>query len=243
MMNIICLHGFLGNPTDWMSLELEKYIDAEFHYPSLFSKGRSITPFREWAKSFNESVTSGSLLVGYSLGGRLAMHAVLDSPHLYRGAVIISSHYGLKNAEERSVRLQYDKKWAERFRQDEWKHLISDWNSQPVFQEDTHTFVREEKEFSRESLAHSLDVWSLGRQDHLKEQIEKLPVPILFIAGEQDIRYASLARTLNFTSPRSNTWIVKGAGHRLPWQQCGLFVNKFKLFISALATESGHLVL
>lgn len=233
-MNIVCLHGFLGNRTDWMSLELDKHIDADFHYPSLFSKRQSITPFWEWAKSFNESVSSGSLLVGYSLGGRLAMHAVLENPHLYRGAIIISSHYGLRNLEERSARLQHDKKWAERFMQDEWKHLISDWNSQPVFREDIHTFDREEKKFSRESLAHSLDVWSMGRQDYLKEQIEKLTVPILFIAGEQDIRYASLARTLNFSSTDSSVWIVKGAGHRVPWQQRSRFVKKISSFVSIL---------
>lgn len=210
--HIVCLHGFLGSPKDWSALELEKHLQSEISYPNLFADRNQIKPFWDWASGFNSSMKQGTLLIGYSLGGRLAMHAAIQSPELYSGVVIISSHYGLTS---KAARLNNDQAWAWRFRNDPWEEVIRDWNSQPVFKNDTHTFTRNEADYSREALARSLDVWSLGRQDYLKDKLKQLPTPLLFIAGEQDTRYASLARSLN----HNDTWIVEGAGHRVPWEQ------------------------
>lgn len=234
----VCIHGFLGNPSDWMRLGLEKRVKLEVSYPNLLADPDSIVPYREWAEAFNSRISQPTILVGYSLGGRLAMHAALHSPHLYQGLVIISSHYGLTDENEKSARLEHDQKWANRFRKENWEQVIKAWNSQPVFQNDTHTFSRNEQDFSRESLARALDIWSLGRQENLKKRVEELSVPAMFVAGEYDKRYVTLTRSLDLSSPHSNIWIATESGHRVPWQQPNKFTKQLSLFIDAIQGES-----
>lgn len=233
-MEIICFHGFLGRPGDWKSLSLEQEIDAAFSYPDLFADSAGILPYCDWAGNFSshyKDSSSNRFLIGYSLGGRLALHAVLHNPGLYRGVVLISSHYGLSSPPEKAERLAADRRWAKRFRAEEWGILMRDWDSQPVFRGDAHPFQRKEKEFSRETLAQALEVWSLANQENLKEQLEKLSIPILFIAGKEDVRYAALAETLRFSNSHSACWIAEGAGHRVPWQQPEAFRRRLSDFI------------
>jgi 2-succinyl-6-hydroxy-2,4-cyclohexadiene-1-carboxylate synthase len=236
-MDVVCLHGFLGQSYDWELLELESNLSAKITYPNLLTDPKTIQPFWNWAQIFNETVPSDSLLMGYSLGGRLAMHAVLDNPQLYKGVVIISSHYGLENTEEKKTRLKKDQAWATKFRNTKWESVIQEWNLQPVFSNDSHVFDRHEKEYSREALARSLEVWSLGTQDCLRHQLEQLTTPVLYVVGEDDTRYSGLAQDLQLRHRDSNIWIARQSGHRVPWQQPKEFIKRVSLFIDRIQGE------
>lgn len=62
---IACLHGFLGQPADWDFLRASFEIVA----PDLFA---------------GEPIPAADVLVGYSMGGRLALHALLDASVILR---------------------------------------------------------------------------------------------------------------------------------------------------------------
>lgn len=225
---LYALHGFLGKPKDWQFLSNPCIAVDLFDY-SNFS-------FQSWANSFNASVRLQNLgakvLMGYSLGGRLALHALIQDPTLWDAAIIISAHSGLKDQNERVRRVAQDEAWAQRFEKEPWDHLMQDWNAQKVFQNDQVKIPRHEAEFSRKTLAQALRSWSLGIQQDLQFHIEQFPVPILWIAGELDSFYAERASLLKLSHASSQVWIANQTGHRVPWEQPIFFQAKVNEFLN-----------
>lgn len=72
-------------------------------------------------------------LVGYSLGGRVAMMAACQEPAGLCGVVVEGGHPGLQNAEQRAERQRSDRQWAQRFRTEPLTAVFADWYQQPVF--------------------------------------------------------------------------------------------------------------
>lgn len=215
--SIIALHGFLGHPSDWKHCGLQ-----EARAVDLFSAPYSLH-LDQWGEQFNARLSSfeieSPVLLGYSLGGRLALHALIQNPALYKSAVIISSHPGIADKEKRLERLAQDKEWAKRFRQEEWNQIIERWNQQSIFKTSASPFQRLEKDYHRESLAQALECASLGVQEDLRGKIKTLPLPILWIVGENDTKYCALAESLSFSHPASKVVKIPSAGHRTPWDQ------------------------
>ena len=171
--------------------------------------------------------------MGYSLGGRLALHSLIDAPHLWKGAIIISAHPGLLHKEERLLRYQRDLAWGECFENEEWSSLQTAWNGQEVFGEDQFFFERREIDYQRSKLSEALVNGSLGLQEELSSSIAALPFPILWITGERDIRFCEAAKRLTFAHSHSMWRIVPGAGHRVPWscpEQFIAIVEEFLVF-------------
>lgn len=237
---LYALHGFLGGPEDWDFLKKGlgdfdgecKAIDL-FNEPS-FAPNKSL---KQWSTDFNAFVRKETddsyfrVIVGYSLGGRLAMHALLDSPSVWRAAVIISAHPGLKSDEERRMRFLRDCQWAERFEQTPWAELMSDWNNQEVFRQDGLSPERLESHYSRKTLAAALRNWSSGLQEDLASSLAKVNAPILWIAGQKDKKYADLAQTMHFAHPQSQIWIAPKSGHRVPWSARKDFCSVLNAFL------------
>lgn len=198
----IAIPGFLGLPHEWENELWQAY--------PLWSD--TPVPFLEWAQKFNSSYQGE--LVGYSLGGRLALHALIAAPQNWEKATIISAHPGLDH-ELRFPRLQDDYVWAERFYKDPWNDVMDGWNRRPVFQHDA-PIQRHETDFSRLVLAQALTIWSLGRQSQLHETISKLPMQINWVVGEKDPAFLAQAQTLKFANPKSRVIVVSGMGHRIP---------------------------
>lgn len=239
-MEVICIHGFMGRPDDWKSLKLESHIDAAFTYYDLFASEQGIVPFDEWAYLFNQNIRRKSVLVGYSLGGRLAMHAALANPDLFAGVVIISANYGLNDRKLKSSRWERDLVWADKIMNMPWEKFLGEWNSQPVFSAGDEPFPRKEQDYNRDMLAKSLLTWSLAKQECLKENLQKLSVPVLWAAGEKDTIYAQQAQTLAFQNKDSNIWIATESGHRVPWQNPKEFTHQLKEFINRINGEIHH---
>ena len=160
-----------------------------------------VLPLKEWAEKFCDRIRSAPdegdkpILVGYSMGGRLALHALLEDPNCWKAAVIISSHPGLSDDEERAKRLANDLRWSEAARELPWSEFLNRWNAQPVF-DGSDTVDRSDLVTHRESIAKAFDVWSLGRQEALGERIAEIGCPILWITGEKDRKFSALAEQL-----------------------------------------------
>lgn len=224
------LHGFLGKPTDWNGFGP----NCISHDILSISTPNMQNGLWEWAKLFNakaEVSTSPRILMGYSLGGRLAMHALLLQPDLWQGAVIISAHPGLSNEEDRQTRMQSDRVWAERFESEQWDFVLKDFYKNDIFANAVAPFERYEKDYNRRVLADIFRYWSLSAQQDLTKQIAELEVPILWVAGEKDSRYAAQARSLRLNHRNSQKWIASHAGHRVPWECTDEFKLRLKNFV------------
>ena len=167
MMKTYVLHGFLGKPEDWKGLNQGMFLNGGLEAVDLYNF--PIISLEEWAEQFNRYVQDDSAgcnrcLIGYSLGGRLALHSLLQNPFLWDAAILISAHCGLESAVKKQERCLADERWARLFEQEEWSALLSAWNSQPVFQDSQELPDRREADFSRKNLASTLRYSLLGNR-------------------------------------------------------------------------------
>ena len=129
---IYALHGNLGSAADWAAIDLPGLVAVDLWKWQETHPGISLEAF---GRRFTESLPADDeapVLLGYSLGGRLALHALAASPSRWKAAILISVHPGLESAEARGGRVKADQAWADRARQDDWTTFLEDWNSQPV---------------------------------------------------------------------------------------------------------------
>lgn len=235
-MEIHAIHGFLGLPTDW----------DQFNFQNLYAHdltNTEIVPstdgFWGWARRFNQKVLKDSknnerILMGYSLGGRLAIHALLDNPSQWKAGIIISSHPGYKTESERSVCLQNDQAWAVRFENEPWDLVLQTWNAKPTFAGLEFPIIRHEDQFSRKQLAHQLRTCSRAYQDDLSKPLQNFRLPLLWICGKLDRNFVTSSKELNFVHPLSRVEIVEDAAHRVPWEQPEKFLNLIQSFKSEI---------
>lgn len=249
------LHGFLGLPRDWdlfeSAVQDHRGRQVRLVKHNLWEQlaGLDDKSLNGWAEKINQEVEfrrsmndeKPHLLIGYSMGGRLAMHALLQNPQNWSAAVLISAHPGLGSPEERTAREKNDEKWAERWRTEKWSDVWKTWQAQPVFTTTTPPAVateRTEKEFDRELLAVGMKAWSLSRQEDLLDRMLKIKKPVLWLAGDEDTKFKTIHTEIATKAKRDGRSlhkfeIIEGAGHRVPWDQPEGFLTAIQKFIEA----------
>lgn len=181
---------------------------------------------RDW-DFLRDVETNERVLLGYSMGGRLALQALLED-NKYDRAVIVSA--GLNLEEGRDERRARDEAWARRFESDPWDEVMRDWNAQPVF--GGHVVDRFERDYDRHELARQLRESSPGVLPPLAPRLHEIAIPILWIAGELDRGYVEVGRRAASLLPDAELWICPGAGHRVPWEQPRAFRDRVREFVA-----------
>jgi 2-succinyl-6-hydroxy-2,4-cyclohexadiene-1-carboxylate synthase len=221
---IIALHGFLGKASDWDCFPAWHGIDLS-KYASL--------DFQNFAESFNrDNARNDRVLLGYSMGARLGLHALIHSPNSWKAAVIISGHLGIQK-DEREERLKKDAILLNRFSNENFDTLMTEWEAQEMFK-GCHPFKRKQQDISDEALSTSLRCWSLGNQEDLRQAIFTLPMPIFWIAGDRDHKYKDIALNLKFSHQKSRVWVAENASHRVPWELKEELERQVNIFLNTL---------
>ena len=177
-----------------------------------------------WVEDFCEAVEiqlgqKKSLILGYSLGGRLALHACLSRPDLWRGAIIVGADPGLESEEEKRLQLDIDLKWAERLKREPLEKLAEEWDAQAVFCGLENAAPRNFDELDAAKLGKKFEVFSKGLQENLAPKLAELQKPpILFLSGEKDQKYQGIGEKLSKSTSVVKAQIVADAGHRVPWE-------------------------
>lgn len=213
-VNLFFLHGFLGRPSDWDAVKasLPRHAGLRIFTPDLFNE-LALGPrhsFEAWADNFTNWVESlgcsseKNILVGYSLGGRLALHAFEKCPSLWKKLVCVSTNPGFNDrygcldtdSEERCLRWMNDSYWAEEFMKAPWDSVVRTWNAQPVFGGGENEPVRSEMDYSREALGLALTQWSLAQQKNMRPLLQAHVEKVIWIAGEKDEKFMDLSNSL-----------------------------------------------
>lgn len=193
----------------------------------------------EFGRALNQeaaAVGGARVLLGYSMGGRLALHALLRD-HTWDAAVVVSAHPGLEDAGKRAARREMDAGWAAMALKKPWQGFLHAWNGQQVLAAGERGSCatglvmadRRSLEPRRASVARSFIDWSLGAQEPLLERLREVGCPSLWVAGERDGKFRGLAEEASrrvagagfragVGRPCSGCWIAPGAAHRVPWE-------------------------
>jgi 2-succinyl-6-hydroxy-2,4-cyclohexadiene-1-carboxylate synthase len=180
---------------------------------------REVDRLANWASSRG---FSGGTLLGYSLGGRLGLGLLVRHPSLFRRALFVSTHSGLQTDRARADRLASDLTHCRALREAGVSEFVSRWERQPLFasqatlSEAAHVEQRRVRcSHSSEGLVQSLLHCGLAAMPDYTEFLDRVDVPVTWLAGELDEKFARLAHELGTRFACVHAQIVPGAGHNL----------------------------
>jgi 2-succinyl-6-hydroxy-2,4-cyclohexadiene-1-carboxylate synthase len=173
--------------------------------------------FEERIGELLEATPARGALVGYSMGGRLALHAALREPDRFAALVLVGVTAGIEDPCEREERRQSDESLAEWMERRSIEEVVERWEQQPVFA----TQSPELRDFQRtgrlshdpEKLAELLRSAGQGASPPVWERLGSLRSPVLLTAGEQDRRYATAAQRMAEEIPDARVKLIRDAGH------------------------------
>lgn len=222
---LVFLHGLLGSGRDWRQvvnvLSPSYYcltVDLPGHgHSQLLSPAGFEQVNQQLQQTLLHRNISSYVLIGYSLGARLAMyHAsfpATENQAKLVGLVLEGGHFGLPHS-ECAPRLVNDEKWAQRFTSEPMTQVLADWYQQPVFSSLNHdqrqSLIQKRSDNLGSAIARMLLATSLAKQPELKLLVEQLSFPVHYICGENDNKFRCLAESTGL-----DLKVIPAAGHNV----------------------------
>ena len=228
---ILLVHGFAGDSTVWAPLRERLRAVGNTLAVDLIGHGRSPCPIEperyrieaclaDLERMLERSGAPPTWWVGYSMGGRVALTAAVQKPHLVRGLVLESTTAGIIDPSERRERVASDSALADAILDRGMEAFVDRWLAQPLFASlhdlPPERFAEERARRLRQDptgLANSLRGMGAGVMEPLWGSLHAIKVPVLVIAGEADPKYAPMAVHLAASMPRAELRLIPGAGH------------------------------
>ncbi|MGX5026947.1 2-succinyl-6-hydroxy-2,4-cyclohexadiene-1-carboxylate synthase [Enterobacter asburiae] len=216
---LVFLHGFSGDCREWQAVgkELNEFSRLYLDLPGHGESGDiAVTGFDEMSTLLTRTLLSYNILnfwlVGYSLGGRIAMFHACQQPKGLLGVIVEGGHPGLQDEDERHARWASDRRWVTRFRTEPLNNVFTDWYQQPVFASLTDAqrkaLVTLRSQNNGATLAMMLEATSLAVQPDLRAALSARDFSFDYLYGEHDEKFAALAAELNAVRH-----VIPNAGH------------------------------
>lgn len=155
------------------------------------------------------------ILIGYSMGARMALHVALQHPNMVSQLVLISGTPGLKTESERMARIQSDNELADHIEKTDTQAFIDEWLALPIFSGlSKKTNQRSDRlQNSPKGLADSLRFAGTGTQEPLWSNLQQLSMPVHLIVGEHDLKFTAIAAEMKPLISTSEMTVVANVGH------------------------------
>lgn len=154
--------------------------------------------------------------LGYSMGGRYALHVALRHPDLVERLILVSTTAGIDDPDERAARRRSDEVLAGRLEEEGLEAFLRRWLAQPLFATLPPGAAELESrlEGTASGLASSLRLAGTGTQVPLWDRLASLEMPVLVVAGGLDRKYSELAvRLAGAIGDNATVTIMGDAGH------------------------------
>ena len=162
-------------------------------------------------------------LVGYSQGGRIALHAALAMPRRVTHLILIGASPGLEDEVERASRQAADERLAEQIETLSIDAFASMWAQTPVLggvcAEVAAAAHEDRLRSTPHGLAAALRGLGTGALPSLWERLPELRMPVELIAGERDTKFTAVAREMAGRIQHANITVVPDAGHAVHLEQ------------------------
>jgi 2-succinyl-6-hydroxy-2,4-cyclohexadiene-1-carboxylate synthase len=217
---IILVHGFTQTAASWETFAAllgDRLPNAGVVAVDLPGHGSAGELRADLWESADHLVRHGgrATYVGYSMGGRVAPHAVLAHPEFVERLILIGATAGIDDDDERRARRRSDEELATRIETIGVEAFIDEWLANPLFAGLTPATAQRADRLRNTAagLASSLRSTGTGRQEPLWERLATVNVPALILAGAADPKFSELGRRLRDTIPGARFEQIDGAGH------------------------------
>lgn len=217
----VLLHGFTQNRRCWgpvpelLAHHREVVVaDAPGHGDAAslrLTLADAATPYAEGLAGVGEAQW-----LGYSMGGRLALHVALTHPERVGALVLVGASPGIADPAARAARRAADEALAAHLEAVGTTAFVDEWLAQPLFAglDDRSSCRSERLRNDADGLASSLRLAGTGAQDPLWDALGIITTPVLLVVGERDAKFRGIADDMapRFAG-RCDTVVLAGTGH------------------------------
>ncbi|PSQ81757.1 MAG: 2-succinyl-6-hydroxy-2,4-cyclohexadiene-1-carboxylate synthase [Bacteroidetes bacterium QS_8_68_15] len=244
---MLFLHGFMGAAANWQPIAGRLTDGARCLAVDLPGHGSATGRLSDddytmdgaadaLAATLDTQDLSRVAVVGYSMGGRLALYFALQWPERCRRLLLESASPGLETETARADRRRTDAERARRISGD-FRAFLEDWYRMPLFASLSRHGLVEEAVARRldndpAELVRSLEGMGTGRQPSLWPRLPELAMPALVLTGALDEKYCRLTEAMAARSKgRLRRTVVEDAGHNVHAERPERFAARLRAFL------------
>lgn len=255
---LLLLHGFTGSLETWKFLVPTLGSAYRLIMVDLIGHGKTDSPCGVMRYTMENAVEdlknvldalgiAKTNLLGYSMGGRLALSFACIYPHYIDKLILESASPGLVTEEERKIRKDQDRQLAERIIHDGVADFIDFWENTPLFAsqkkmlpEKINRIKKQRLSNSETGLAGSLLGMGTGSQPSWWDSLASLDLPVLLVTGELDDKFCGIARRMQKLMKNCDWKIIKGAGHAIHVEDDEMFGKIISEFLQNRRRNNGN---
>jgi 2-succinyl-6-hydroxy-2,4-cyclohexadiene-1-carboxylate synthase len=156
-------------------------------------------------------------LAGYSMGGRIALHAALALGGRVERLLLIGASPGIADPTERATRRADDEQLARELDRSTIEEFARRWAQTPVLAGQPPA-ARAAAHADRlrstpAGLARALRGLGTGALPSLWERLGELRMPVELLVGERDMKFREVAERMGEGIARARVHVIPGAGH------------------------------
>ncbi|WP_255413968.1 2-succinyl-6-hydroxy-2,4-cyclohexadiene-1-carboxylate synthase [Pleurocapsa sp. CCALA 161] len=247
---MLFLHGFMGNCDDFAQVisNLEEFcclmVDLPGHGQTTVQQD-SDYQMPNVAQALVQLLIALNIkqciLVGYSMGGRIALYLAIHFTQYFQGVILESASPGLSIQLERDRRIAQDLKLAEQLETSDLADFIQQWYGKPLFasfvgHSDYPQAIARRLCNDPYKLAKSLRLIGLGIQPSLWKSLPKIQIPLLLIVGELDTKFVQINQMMANSCPHATLQSANNTGHNVHFEDPFQFTQLLKDFIARLSS-------
>jgi 2-succinyl-6-hydroxy-2,4-cyclohexadiene-1-carboxylate synthase len=248
----VLLHGFTGNIDTWKPFCKKWAEHSKLIMVDIIGHGKTDSPddlahYRmekaagDLANILDQLNIGQTDVLGYSMGGRLALAFAVRFPERVRKLVLESASPGLKTERERSERRQSDARLAKMILEQGLEAFVDNWENIPLFQSQKRLppEVREKIRKQRlatnneRGLANSLIGMGTGAQASNWNELSRIDCEVLLITGELDQKFCGIAEEMQQLLKKCRWIVVESCGHAIHVED----EEKFGTIVSGFITS------
>lgn len=238
MPEVVFLPGFMQHADTWAPIAAA----VGERYPVRLVDFETWT-FEERLGEIRAAAAPDSVVVGYSMGGRLALHAALGAR--WAGLVVLGASAGIADADERRRRRAADSELADWIERHSMEEVVARWEQNPVFGSQSEELVAGQRDGRLDhdpaALARLLRSAGQGALDPIWHRLGSLQMPVLALAGVNDRTYWAAAQRVASFVPHGRAGAVGGAGHAAHLEAPDAVRDAILAFVGELSTpHKGH---
>ncbi|MCH1625437.1 2-succinyl-6-hydroxy-2,4-cyclohexadiene-1-carboxylate synthase [Fredinandcohnia quinoae] len=230
---LLFLHGFTGSSKSWKQIVSILQSDFQCILIDIIGHGMTDSP-SDYKRYEIQKVACDILsildslkiktinLVGYSMGGRLAIAIATLYQNRISKLILESSSPGLQTEEDRKTRRHADEKLAMKIEKEDIEQFVHYWENIPLFSSqkklplETQFAIRNGRlSNSNIGLANSLRGMGTGAQDSYWGHLSQLEIPTLLLCGQLDEKFCKIAESMKNQLPNARKIEINGAGHAI----------------------------
>ena len=248
---ILFLHGFMGN-SDEFNQVISLLVD-DFHCLKINLPGHGKTQVLDddcytMAKTadglinlLDELKVRQCFLVGYSMGGRLALYLTINFPQYFDKVILESASPGLSVELEKLERVKRDEQIARKLvrsiEKDDFRKFLDNWYSQPIFgniknHPQFDLMIDNRLQNNPVDLAKSLRLMGTGVQPSLWDKLQKNKVPLLLVVGEKDKKFVDINTRMAQINRLCELKIIENTAHNIHLENTPIFVENIRDFFN-----------